>query len=138
MVAMGAPSDASRRFEEARQIAISHSAPALTCETTAGLAACAVMQGQLDEARQLVNEAWDYLKQYGWIGTSAPGKLYRYCAETYDALGEQESYRSVLEAGHQALLDVANQRGIPSWRQSFLENVPDHRWLMETWERQKQ
>jgi len=35
------------------------------------------------------------------------------------------------------LMEFANTINVPEWRQSFLENVPDHRALIEMWERSK-
>ena len=63
--------------------------------------------------------------------------VYRTCAETFDALGEAENAQAVIESGHQALMEVADKINVPAWRQSFLENVPDHRAIMEMWERMK-
>jgi tetratricopeptide (TPR) repeat protein len=137
LLTMGDTPGAARRFIEARQNALDHGLSALACEPTAGLAACAIQQGQLDEAHIYVNEAWNYLKEHGWVGLNIPGAVYRICAETFDALGEEENVRAVLESAHQALMDVLEKITIPEWRQSFLENVPDHRALMEMWERRK-
>jgi tetratricopeptide (TPR) repeat protein len=128
---------ASRRFTEACQLAMSHGHIALVCESTTGLAACAIMQGQLDEARKNVQEAWDYLKEHGWMGMGLPGYVYRTCAEIFDALDDAENSWAVIESGYQAIMDVVNEKNIPTWRQSFLENVPDHRWIMEMWESRK-
>jgi len=138
LLAMGDTPSAARRFSEAREIALSHGLPALACEPTGGLAACAVLQGQLDEARKYVHESWDHLKEHGWLGISNPGTIYRLCAETFEALGENENTQAVIESGFQALMEVADKINVPEWRQSFLENVPDHRALMEMWERRKQ
>lgn len=138
LVAMGDLNSASRRFKEGCDLAASHDLVAQVCESKTGLAACAVMQGLLDEAKMYLHEAWDYLKEHGWVGTGSPGYVYRACAETFDALGDRENYQAVIESGHQALLDVADTKDIPAWRQSFLENVPDHRAIMEMWERNHQ
>jgi tetratricopeptide (TPR) repeat protein len=137
LLTMGDASGSSRRFTEARELAMSQELIALAWESTAGLAACAVMQGQLDEARKYVHQAWDYLKPHGWLGMNNPGTVYRFCAETFDALGEADNAWAVIESGHQALLEVAEKINVPAWRQSFLENVPDQRAIMEMWERRK-
>jgi tetratricopeptide (TPR) repeat protein len=138
LLAMGDAPGASRRFTEAHELALNQGSAALACESTAGLAACAIQQGQLDEARKYVHQAWDHLKEHGWLGMSNPGTVYRACAETFDALGEDENTRMVIQSAHQALMDVADKINVPAWRQSFLENVPDHRAIMEMWERRKQ
>jgi tetratricopeptide (TPR) repeat protein len=138
LLAMGDAPGASRRFTEARELAMNQGLVPMACEATAGLAACAVMQGQLDEARKYVHEAWDYLKEHDVMGINNLGMVYRTCTEVFDALGEAENARAVLESGHQALMEVADTINVPAWRQSFLENVPDHRAIMEMWERRKQ
>ena len=132
-----APS-AARRFMEGREMASIHDLPALACENTIGLAACEVRQGHLEEARKFAYEAWPYLKEHRFYGMGNPGWVYLTCAETFDALGEKEYLQAVLESGHQALMEVANSKTMPAWRQSFLENVPEHRKLMEMWERSQQ
>jgi tetratricopeptide (TPR) repeat protein len=137
LFAMGDTPGASRRFTEAREVALNQGITAQYIESTAGLAACAVLQGQLDEARKYVHEAWDHLQEQGWVGMGNPGTVYRVCAETFDALGEVENARAAIESGHQALMEVADKINAPAWRQSFLENVPDHRAIMEMWERRK-
>jgi class 3 adenylate cyclase/tetratricopeptide (TPR) repeat protein len=137
LLAMGDAPGAARHFAEASASALNHGIPALACSATAGLAACAVQQGQLDEARKFALEAWDYLKEHGWVGVDNPGTVYRSCAETFDALGEAENVQAVLEGGHQALMEAADTINVPEWRQSFFENVPDNRALMEMWERRK-
>ena len=109
----------------------------MASETATFLAACMLMQGQLDEARKLIHAAWDTLKVHGWVGCNNPGLVYRTCAETFDALGEAENTRAVLENGHRALMEMADKINVPEWRQSFLENVPDHRAIMEMWERRE-
>ena len=135
LLAMGDATGASRRFGEARQLAFSHGFTALTYEAITGLAACAVMQGQLDEAREYVHKVWDYLKEHGWVGMDNPRIVYRNCAETFDALGDVKNFRAVLASGHQALMEVADTINVPEWRKSFLENVPDNRAIIEMWER---
>jgi len=137
LLAMNDALVASRRFIEAQELAQKHGLVALDCEATASLAACAIMQGQLDAARKYIRAAWNYLKEHGWIGMGNPGKVYLMCAETFDALGDEENYKQVLESSHQALMKVANMKNMPGWGQSFLENVPEHRTLIEMWERNK-
>ena len=138
LLALGDAAGAARRFTESHALAVSQGIVAKACEVTIGLAACAVMQGQLDEAHKYIHEAWDYLKEHGWLGMDNIGMVYRTCAETFEALGETENSRAVLESAHQALMEIADKINVPEWRQSFLENVPDHRAIMEMWESRKQ
>ena len=137
LLAMGDASGAARRFREGIQLAVNHEFSHLVCEATAGLAASAVMQGQLEEATQYVHHAWAYLREYGDVGMCIPKKIYRNCADVFDALGDSENFRLVLEKGYQALMEMAETITIPEWRKSFFENVPDHRAIIEMWERSK-
>lgn len=138
LLAMGDASSAARRFCEGVQLAANHQLSPLVCESTAGLAACAIMQGQLEEAKQNAHQAWDYLRLHGDIGMCFLIKIYRTLADVFDALADSERLEEVLQTGNQVLMDVAETINIPEWRQSFLENVPDHRVIVEMWERRKQ
>jgi tetratricopeptide (TPR) repeat protein len=135
LLTMGDAPSATRRFIDARELALKHGMIALACEATTGLAASAIMQGQLEAARNYACEAWNYLKEHGWLGMDNPIRAYRGLTETFDSLGEAGITQAVLESGHQALVEVAATINVPEWRQSFLENVPDHRAIMEMWER---
>ena len=138
LLAMGDAPGAFRRLKDAHDLALSHQLAATVSESNAGLAACAVMQGQLDEAWKYVHAAWDYLKEHGWIGMGSPGKVYRTCAEVFDALGDVENLQQTIEIGYLEVMKVADLRNnMPDWRRSFLENVPDHRAIVEMWERRK-
>jgi class 3 adenylate cyclase/tetratricopeptide (TPR) repeat protein len=136
LLVMGDAHSAARRFSEGFVLASDQGYPPLACETTGGMAVSALLQGQLDEAQKYAHDAWDYLKEHGWMGISSPGTVYRDCAETFDALGEADNAREVIEVAHQELLKIAETISIPAWRSSYLVNVPDNRWLMEMWERQ--
>ncbi len=137
LLAMGDAAGASRRLAEARQMALSHGMSAKVCESTIGLAACAVFQGQLDQARDNIHEAWDYFKEHGWLEIGNGSRAYRMCAEVFDALGQEENLQEVLEIGYREFMDVAEKINVPAWRQSFLENVPDIRTFMDLWERRR-
>ena len=134
LLALGDAAGAARRFNESHELALSQGLVANACEVTTGLAACAVMQGQLDEAHKYVHAAWDYLKEHGRLGMDNIGMAYRTLAETFEALGEADNARAVLESAHQALMEIADKINVLEWRQSFLENVPEHRAIMEMWE----
>ncbi len=91
LLEMGDAPGATRRFQEARELAVKHQQPAFISQANLALAASAVRQGLLDEARSYANEAWVYLKKHGWIGMSLPGWVYLTMAETFDALGDEET-----------------------------------------------
>jgi tetratricopeptide (TPR) repeat protein len=135
LLGIGDVSGASRCYSESHQLAMEKELLPLACEAAAGRAACAAAQGDLVQARIYVQEAWDYLKKHGWAATENPATAYRTCSEVFEALGEQASAREVLESGHQALIEKADKIDKHDWRQSFLENVPENRALLDLWER---
>jgi class 3 adenylate cyclase/tetratricopeptide (TPR) repeat protein len=137
LLAIGDAPGAAARFTEGRELALSQGMAPKACEATTGLAASALMQGQLDQARSCIYEAWAYLKEHGWLGMGNPMQVYRICAETFDALGEEEYLQEVLEIGYHEFMEVADKINVPEWRQSFLENNPDSRAFLEMWERRK-
>ncbi len=137
LLAMGDAPGAAGRFAEARELARSPDLIPKAYEAQTDLAACAVMQGQLDQARSHVHEAWNYLKEHGWVGMSNPTAVYRICAETFDALGEEENLQEVLEIGYREFMKFADTINVPAWRQSWFENDPNTRAFMEMWERRK-
>jgi class 3 adenylate cyclase/tetratricopeptide (TPR) repeat protein len=137
LLAIGDASGASRCFTESHQMALEKGLLPFACESAAGLAASAAAQGQLEQARTSVQEAWDYLKAHGWAVLENPATAYRNCAEVLEALGDEQAAQEALESGHQALMEKADSIDKPEWRQSFLENVPENRALMEMWERRK-
>jgi tetratricopeptide (TPR) repeat protein len=137
LLAMNDASGAFRHFSEAYELASSHELTSLAWEVTIYLASCKIMQGQPDAARKYIHEAWDYIKDHDWTGLANPGGTYFTCAEVFDALGETENFLEVLEIANKILMEVADAKNIPEWRQAFLENVPEHRALIELWERNK-
>jgi class 3 adenylate cyclase/predicted ATPase len=126
---------AARRFEEARRVLTSSGIGPIAVDALSGLARCALAQGRLEEARQHVHELWTYLRERGPKGMERPVWAYQSCAEVFEALGEQAEARRAVEAGHWELQELAGKISDPEWRKSFLENVPEHRAIIEMWER---
>ncbi len=135
LLAMDDAPGAARRFNEGLEFVSKFELFPMVKTFEAGLAFCALAQGQLDEAQYLVHRAWDHLREHGWSGMRDPIFVYRGCADTFDALGDQENYRAVVEIAHQEIMKVADTMGSRERRQAFLENHPERRALIEMWER---
>lgn len=131
LLAMSDAPASARSLDEALQCGRQIDATAYFCDAPAGLAACALAQGKLDEARQYAHEVWGYIKEHGYMHLNSPGGISRIIVEPFDALGETEDLEAVLASAHQALLELAEKIDMPEWRQSFLENVPENRAIME-------
>ncbi|MGE5141468.1 MAG: tetratricopeptide repeat protein, partial [Rudaea sp.] len=126
---------AEQRYLEARAMAQAMNHLALAQEGTAGLGHCALEQGRLDQARQFALETWEYLEQHGAKNMEHPMRPFGICADIFDALGESELSRAVVEAGYRELMTRANKISNPEWRASYLENDPFNRELVALWER---
>ncbi|HEY6103215.1 MAG TPA: hypothetical protein VI007_08335, partial [bacterium] len=96
---------------------------------------CALAQGHPDEAGGYAAEIWTYLQEHGIKGLAFPVWAYQTCADIFDALGEPERSRAAVEAGYRELMTLAERISDAAWRASFLENVPEHRAMVELWER---
>ena len=127
----GDTSGAKRRFEEASGISTDLGARAFAVDCWAGLARCALAQAQQDEARRHATDIQNYLREHGAKGLEAPVWAHQTCADIFDALNEPELARSAVEAGYRELMDRAGKISEPEWRKSFLENVAEHRAIVE-------
>jgi class 3 adenylate cyclase/tetratricopeptide (TPR) repeat protein len=126
---------AVRRYQEAAEGLAKVGAPAFVQEARAGLARSAFGQGQLDEARAQVEALWQYLGAQGAGGMEFPLMAYLTCAELFDGLGEAEKAQAAADAGYRELMGRAEKISNLDWRQTFVEQVPEHHALVELWER---
>ncbi len=127
-------SAAERRYTEAREISRILNAPALEHEAVAGLAHCALAQGRLEEARQGALVTWEYLEEHGAVNMEHPMRPYGLCADVFDALGERDLAQEVVDAGYRELMHRAEKISDSEWRESFLQEDPFNREIVELWE----
>jgi tetratricopeptide (TPR) repeat protein len=126
--------DASQYYKKAQRIFDEIGVRGYACDALAGLARCSLLLGQLEEANQLANRTWKELKANGAKGTEFPILLYKSCADIFDALEYTGKARTAIEAGYTELMHRANKISDPTWRKSYLENVPEHCAVVERWE----
>lgn len=131
----GDAAGAGQRFAEAREILSAKGVHGYATDALAGLARCALAQGNLDEARRHATEVWTHLEQHGAQGMEFPIRAYQTCAEILDALGESEKSRAAVEEGYRELIQRAEKISNIEWGRSFLENVPEHRVMLDMWDR---
>lgn len=106
-------------------------ARSFAADARAGLARSHLHRSQMQEAQQLVNEVWDYLQQHGPQGLEFPMRAYLTCAEVFAAAGGTEQAQAALAAGYHELQTRAAKISDAAWRQSFLENIPEHREIIK-------
>jgi predicted ATPase len=100
-------------------------------DTLAGMARCAQGEGNLDEANQYAARVWDYLEDHGSRGMEFPIIAYLTCAQIFKAVGEAHQAQVAVVSGYKELMKRAEKISDPNWRKSFLENVPEHRLIIE-------
>ncbi|UCF61739.1 MAG: hypothetical protein JSV37_03390, partial [Anaerolineaceae bacterium] len=103
-------------------------------DSMAGIVRCSMKLGQLDEATQSVEKLWGYLKENGSGGMELPILSYVTCADVFREIGDSEKSAAAAQIGYEVLMEMANKISGPGMRRSFLENVPEHRTMVEMWD----
>ena len=104
-------------------------------DSLAGITRCSLNLGQLDEAKQCAKELWKYLEKTGSSGMELPILAYLTCADVFQEVGDGENYAAATHEGYVVLMEMAGKISDPDMRRSFLENVPEHRTMVEMWDR---
>jgi len=105
-------------------------------DVQAGLARCNQALGLEQEAFALTREVWVYLQEHGSKGLEFPILAYQTCASIFKAVGDDDRTAIAVEEGWNELMSRADNISDASWRESFIENVPEHRELSAMWDRQ--
>jgi len=100
-------------------------------DACAGLARLALAEGNLTEASVNAMRVWNFLQHYGAQGMEFPVRAYLTCADIFDALDKSEMVRTVVEEGYRELNHRADKISNAQWRKSFLDNVPEHRQIVQ-------
>jgi len=99
-------------------------------EPLVGLAWSAFLQGQQDEAMELLSEHVPLLLEGDLFGVFEPGRIYWSAYQILLAFGAKEA-EALLKRGVQVIQERAEQIQHPRQRQSFLENVKWHQSLLQ-------
>lgn len=123
--------DASGHFAEAYSALKEMGVHSYAIDAQAGLARCNLLESQIEKARLEANKIWEYLKQSGSSGLEAPILTYLTIARVFDAAGDSESARTVIEKGIADLSERAARISNPEWVTSYMNNFPEHREIIE-------
>jgi tetratricopeptide (TPR) repeat protein/predicted Ser/Thr protein kinase len=104
-------------------------------DSLAGSTRCSMKLGQLDEATQSVEKLWGYLKEHGSGSMELPVLSYLTCVDAFREIGDTENCATVAHAGYEVLMEMADKISDQDMRRSFLDNVPEHRTMVEMWDR---
>jgi class 3 adenylate cyclase/tetratricopeptide (TPR) repeat protein len=126
---------AELRFTQAGETFGSLGVQSYATDALAGLARCALARGDPDAARQQALRVWDYLLQHGAEGIEFAVWAFLTCAQVFEAVGEAQLARAAAEEGYRELIKRADRISNFKWGRSFLENVPEHRAMLDKWDR---
>jgi tetratricopeptide (TPR) repeat protein len=123
---LGEMASAERCFVEAKTRYHETGALGYEIDTLAGLARCQMALKDLEGAKQSANQVWNHLEGNDPSTLEFPILGFLTCAEVFSTLGEADKSAAVIRAGYLELGAQANRISDAEWRQSFLENVPEH------------
>jgi hypothetical protein len=87
-------------------------------------------EDNLQDLQAHVEVLWSFLREGGG-GTEFPLMAYEACARAFDRLQDGNLASAAAEAGYAMLMDLAGKISDPAWRESFLQNIEEHRALVE-------
>ncbi|MFN8596701.1 MAG: tetratricopeptide repeat protein [Anaerolineae bacterium] len=141
-VMIGDYAAATQLLEEARQAHAQMELVAHVMENTALLAKCALAEGRQEEARESGGQVWNYLQVHGATAMYEAVPTYLTLIEVFEALAESSrasedvsTVKSMVEVAYELVAARAEKISEPIWRQSFLQNVPSNRAVVERWQR---
>ncbi len=132
---LGDPGSASQNYKSAGRLFKEIGVQGHALDVGIGLARCLLSLGQLGEASLLVTRTWEEIEAYGAKGLEFPILFYKSCADIFAASGDIKRTNTAIEAGYTELMERADKISNPGWRKSYLENVPEHCAIIESWER---
>jgi predicted ATPase len=118
--------EAIHGFSHARQNFEALGVQTYALDATAGLARCMLAAGDLQGANQPARQVWEYIAASGIHGLELPIWDCLSCVQVFQALGDEQAAHQALMHGYQHLMERAAAISDRSWRQSYLEHVPEH------------
>ncbi|MBP1693638.1 MAG: Adenylate cyclase, partial [Chloroflexi bacterium] len=100
-------------------------------EAIAGLARLEKEDGDQQEARDLALQIFEYLTKNGPQGMELPFLVYLTCVEIFYSDEDLERLAYIMEKGQDELRTRAGQISDITWRQTFMDVVPEHRLLLQ-------
>jgi len=103
-------------------------------DAQAGVARCCIAAGDYGQARQHLTELWEFCQQQGASGLEFPVLAYQTCENGFVFLGDHAAAATAVENGYQEVMARASRIDDPAWKESFLNNVPEHRAIIQMWQ----
>ena len=125
---------AAQAYRRALEIRRSLEQPDLATEPLAGLARLGLTRGDIAAAGAYIGEVLAHLDGGGSLhGTDEPLRVYLTCYMVLLAAGDPLA-GEILDSAYRLLQERAAKISDPDMRRTFLENVPYHREILQSWE----
>jgi predicted ATPase len=118
-------------FERARTLFTGFDMPGYEVDAASGMARCYLARENNEAAFRLANQVWEYLEISGTRGIEFPALAYLTSFRVFESQDKSNLSKEVLIGGYNDLMRSAERIGDPAWRQSFLENIPEHQAIIE-------
>lgn len=103
-------------------------------DAEAGLARSILGIGKEEQAITHNDTVFAYLEENSGGTMEFPIIAYLGCYSIFKALDSGEKVKQSVELGYQTLMGNAEKISDEEWRQGYLQNIPEHRRLIEIWE----
>jgi class 3 adenylate cyclase/tetratricopeptide (TPR) repeat protein len=127
-------SNAMNSFSKARDILDARGMTGLVNDALAGMARCAMASDQLVLARRNAELLWSHLQESRGAGMEFPILGFMTCEDVFSAVHEDRQAQAAIQIGHQELIDRAARISHPSWRDIYLNKVPERVQITTRWE----
>jgi predicted ATPase/class 3 adenylate cyclase len=131
----GESKQAAAAYESAVRMLREMGATPYAMDALAGSARCALLCDNAVLAIQLASEVWAFLRESGPGGLEFPLLAYESCALAFVNEEDDQAYRAAVAAGYDELMERAQRISDNEWRGSFLRDVPEHKILIERWQK---
>jgi class 3 adenylate cyclase/tetratricopeptide (TPR) repeat protein len=131
--ARGEMTSAERNYSQANEIMSEIGYYSYATDALSGLTRCEISQGNVDDAYRHVSNVWEYLEDQGSGGMEFPIWSYLTCANVFRERGDVHQYTQAVKAGYKELMTRAEKISDLDWRESFLNNVAEHRAIIDEW-----
>ncbi|MDX1520555.1 MAG: tetratricopeptide repeat protein, partial [Anaerolineae bacterium] len=102
-------------------------------DAQAGLARCALAAGEVERALEIVEQSLTWLQTHSLTGLDHPFRFYQTAYTVLQQAGQTERAITVLTEAHDLLQTRATTIADETLRQSYLENVPQNRAIVQAW-----
>jgi class 3 adenylate cyclase/tetratricopeptide (TPR) repeat protein len=96
-------------------------------DALAGIMRCELTLGEVEDMIRDNERLWRFLREQGTQGMEFPIMAYQACGHAFERNGEPQKAKNVWKEGYEQLMTKAERINDKHWRESFLENIPEHR-----------